>query len=46
MEAVGVTREQVEAVIRPAVLSLCAETAPFVLGGMQQTQFDRPKVNH
>ena len=44
LEALGVKREQLEAVIRPAVLSLCAETAPFVLDGMQQSQFDRPKV--
>ncbi len=44
LEALGVTREHLEAIIRPAVLSLCAETAPFVLDGMHQSQFDKPKV--
>lgn len=44
LEALGVTREEMQAVIRPAVLSLCAEAAPYVLDNMQQSQLDRPKV--
>ena len=44
LDALGVKREHLEAIIRPAVLSLCAETAPFVLDSMHQSQFDKPKV--
>lgn len=44
LDALGVKREQLESIIRPSVLSLCAETAPYVLDNMQQSQFDGPKV--
>lgn len=40
LEGLGVTRKQVESMIRPAVLSLYAETAH-----MQQSQVDNPKVS-
>lgn len=46
LQAVGLSRTALEAVVRPAVLSLCAESAPYVLDNMhQQSQFDRPKVH-
>lgn len=45
LQALGVHREEVESIIRPAVLSLCAETAPFVLDNMQQSPFGNPKVS-
>lgn len=45
LQALGVTREEVESIIRPAVLSLCAETAPYVLDNMQQSHFSNPKVS-
>lgn len=44
LEALGVSRKDVEGMIRPAILSLCAETAPYVLDNIQQSQLDRPKV--
>ena len=44
LEALGVGRKDIEEMIRPAILSLCAETAPYVLDNMQQSQLDRPKV--
>ena len=44
LEALGLSREHLEPMIRPAVLSLCAETAPYVLDNVHQSQFNRPKV--
>ena len=44
LEAVGLNREQLESMIRPAVLSLCAEAAPYVLDNVQQSQLDKPQV--
>lgn len=45
LQALGITREEVESIIRPAVLSLCAESAPYVLDNMQQSQLGNPKVS-
>ena len=45
LQALGITKEEVESIIRPAVLSLCAETAPYVLDDMQQSQLGNPKVS-
>ena len=44
-EALGLNRQQLEPMIRPLVLSLCAETAPYILDNKQQSQFDRSKVS-
>lgn len=44
LETLGVSREDIRSMIRPSVLSLCAETAPFVLDNIQRSQLDRPKV--
>jgi hypothetical protein len=44
LEALGISRHDIQDMIRPAVLSLCAETAPYVLENIQQSQLDRPKV--
>lgn len=44
LDALGVSRVELMRIVRPAVLSLCAETAPYVLDTVQQSQYDRPKV--
>ena len=44
LETLGVSRQDLYRIIRPSVLSLCAETAPYVLDNIQQSQLDRPKV--
>lgn len=44
LDALGVSRVELLRIVRPAVLSLCAETAPYVLDNVQQSQYDRPKV--
>ena len=44
LEPLGVTRKKMEATVRPAVLSLCAESAPLVLDNIHQSQLQKPKV--
>ncbi len=44
LEPLGLNRKKIEATVRPAVLSLCAETAPFVLDNIHQSQLQKPKV--
>lgn len=45
LHTLGVSRKDVESIIRPAVLSLCAETAPYVLDNVQHSQFGNPKAS-
>ena len=36
LQTLGLSREQIKPMIRPAVISLCAESAPYVLDVMHQ----------
>lgn len=45
LHPLGISRKEMESVIRPAVLSLCAETAPYVLDNVQYSQLGNPKVS-
>lgn len=43
LNTLGVSQSRLKPMIKPAILSLCAETAPFVLGQFQQRQVGKVK---
>ena len=45
LQALGMNREQVKPMIRPAVISLCAESAPYVLDLMHKPNVEQVFVH-
>lgn len=41
LQALGLNRERIKPMIRPAVISLCAESAPYVLDMMHQPDVEQ-----
>ena len=45
LQSVGMSRERVKPMIRPAVVSLCAESAPYVLDLMHHSNVEQVSTN-
>ncbi len=45
LEQLGLTKEDVKGLIKPSILSLCAESAPFVLDNVADADTDQVNMN-